>query len=495
VTSKPESMRAGGSSSLATPRATGWRPAARAAIPLLVCATLALVPVPQGLAANAWLYFALFAGVMVAIITEPIPPAAVGLLGIVAAAISGTVHDTTEEATRWALSGFSNSTVWLIFAAFVFALGYSKSGLGRRIALLLIRLLGRRTLGLGYAVALADLALAPVMPSNTARSGGTIYPVIRHIPEIYGSRPHDPSARRIGSYLLYTALAATCVTSSMFLTALAANVLAVGLVSATIDVTISWTVWLKAFAPVGVALFALLPALLYKIYPPEIKESPDAPRWAADELRKMGPVTRHEKTLLVLVIAALAAWIGGAGYVDATITAIFAGVLMVILGVVTWEDILANKEAWNILIWLATLVTLAGGLAETRFVNWVGQALAPSFAGRGALLSIVLLVGAFFFLHYLFAGMTAHVSALLPVFLGVAVTIPGVTPLGWALLLCQSLGMMGILTAYATAPAAIFYGSGYIPGRDFWKFGFILGVIFFGVYLAIGVPWLAYLGI
>ena len=478
------------------PAQTGnWRLAARAAIPLLVCAALALAPVPAGLSENAWLYFALFAGVMVGIITEPIPQAAVGLLGIVAAAVSGVVHDSAEESARWALSGFSNSTVWLIFAAFVFALGYSKSGLGRRIALLLIRLLGKRTLGLGYAVALADLALAPVMPSNTARSGGTIYPVIRNIPEIYGSHPYDASARKIGSYLLYTALAATCVTSSMFMTALAANVLAVGLVSATIGVTITWTVWFKAFAPAGVVLFALTPALLYKIYPPEIKESPDAPRWAAAELAKLGPVTRNEKMLLVLVAAALAMWIGGGRYADATITAIFAGVLMVILGVVRWDDILANKEAWNILIWLATLVTLAGGLAETRFVNWVGQALAPSFAGRGTTSSILLLVGAFFFLHYLFAGMTAHVSALLPVFLGVAVTVPGVTPLGWGLLLCQSLGMMGILTAYATAPAAIFYGSGYIPGRDFWKFGFILGVIYFTVYVAIGVPWLAYLGI
>ena len=476
-------------------QADSWRPVARAAAPLLVCAAIALAPVPEGLSENAWLYFALFAGVMVGIITEPIPQAAVGLLGIAAAAVSGVVHDSTEESARWALSGFSNGTVWLIFAAFVFALGYSKSGLGRRIALLLIRLLGKRTLGLGYAVALADLALAPVMPSNTARSGGTIYPVIRNIPEIYGSHPHDASARKIGSYLLYTALAATCVTSSMFMTALAANVLAVALVSATIGVTITWTVWFMAFAPAGVVLFALTPALLYKIYPPEIKESPDAPRWAAAELAKLGPVTRNEKTLLVLVAAALAMWIGGGRFADATITAILAGVLMVILGVVRWEDILANKEAWNILIWLATLVTLAGGLAETRFVNWVGKALAPSFAGRSASVSILLLVGAFFFLHYLFAGMTAHVSALLPVFLGVAVTVEGVSPLAWALLLCQSLGMMGILTAYATVPAAIFYGSGYIPGRDFWKFGFVLGVIFFAVYVAIGVPWLAYLGI
>lgn len=476
-------------------RAGNWRRVARAAAPLLAGAALALVPVPEGLAPNAWRYFALFVAVMVGIITEPIAPAAVGLLGVVVAAATGLVYGPTARATAWALSGFSNSTVWLIFAAFVFALGYTKTGLGRRIALLLIRIMGKRTLGLGYAVALADLALAPVMPSNTARSGGTIYPVIRNIPEIYGSLPNDESARKIGAYLLYTALAATCVTSSMFLTALAANVLAVSLVAATIHVNITWIIWFKGFAPVGIVLFALVPLLLYKIYPPEIKESPDVPRWAADELKKLGPITRNEKTLLALVFAALVLWTKGADYMDATLAAMLVVALMIVLRVVTWEEILRNGEAWNVLIWLATLVTLSGGLAETKFVDWVAQSLAPSFSGRAVTGSIILLVGAFFFLHYLFAGMTAHVSALLPVFLGVAVLIPGVSPLGWALLLCQSLGLMGVLTAYATAPNAIYYGSGYIKGKDFWVLGLILGVTFFVLYLVIGVPWLAYLQI
>jgi len=354
--------------------------------------------------------------------------------------------------------------------------------------------MGKRTLGLGYAIALADLALAPFMPSNTARGGGTIYPVVRNIPEMFGSHPHDESARKIGSYLLYTALAATCVTSTMFMTALAANVLAVSLVEATIHVTITWMIWFKGFAPVGIVLFALVPLLLYKIYPPEIKESPDAPRWAAEELERLGPITKKEMTLLVLVIAALALWVGGSSYLDATLAAMLVVALMVILRVVTWEEILRNGEAWNVLIWLATLVTLSGGLAETKFVDWVGQTLAPSLAGRGTTSSILLLVGAFFFLHYLFASTSAHTSALLPVFLAVASQIPGLSPTAGALLLAYPLGLIGILTPYGIGPSPIYYGGGYIPGKDFWIFGLILGFIFFLVYIAIAIPWLAFLG-
>jgi L-tartrate/succinate antiporter len=467
------------------------RTVARAIVPLVAGAAIALAPVPQGLSLNAWRYFALFATVMVGLVAEPIPPAAIGLLGITVAAASGVVRSSTSEAATWALSGFANGTVWLIFAAYMFALGYSKTGLGKRIALLMIRTMGRRTLGLGYAIAGADLILAPFMPSNTARSAGTIFPVITNIPELLGSRPNEGTERKIGAYLMYTALAVTCVTSSMFLTSMAPNVLAASLASKTMHVTISWTDWFKGFAPVGIVLLAIVPILLYKIYPPEIKEAPEAPRWAAEELRKMGGITRQEMTLLALVLVALSLWIGGAKYVDATIAAILVVGAMVLLRVVSWDDVLGNKSAWNVLVWFATLVTLASGLAETKFVDWVGKSLAPIVSGRGIILSMVLLLGAFFLLHYLFASITAHVSALLQVFLAIAVGIAGVPPLTWALMLVYSLGLMGILTPYGTGPSPIYYGCGYINGKDFWVFGLILGLLFFVVYMVIGVLWLA----
>jgi L-tartrate/succinate antiporter len=480
---------------LVRPRKPGTRTLAAWAPPLLVGIALALTPAPHGLPLNAWRYFALFAAVMVGIITEPIPAAALGLVGVVVAAALGLVRASTSQATLWALSGFANATVWLIFAAFVFSLGYAKTGLGKRIALLLIRSMGKRTLGLGYAIALADLALAPFMPSNTARSGGTIFPILRNIPELYGSLPNDESARKIGAYLMYTALATTCITSSMFITAVAPNVLAVDLALRTIRVNISWTDWFKGFAPVGILLLAIVPILLYKIYPPEIREAPEAPRWAAEELRRMGTVSRKEVTLLVLVVVALILWIGGAKYIDATLAAMLVVTLMILLRVVNWDDILGSTQAWNVLVWFATLVTLAGGLAETKFVDWVAQSLAPMLSHRGVITAAVLLVGAFFLLHYLFASLTAHVSALFQVFLVVAIAIPGISPEAWALLLGYTIGLMGILTPYGTGPSPIYYGCGYIKGKDFWILGLVLGALFFGIYILIALPWLAFLKI
>lgn len=466
----------------------------RVAVPLAIGAVIALVPVPAGLSPNSWYYFALFVTVIAGVVTEPVPAAVLGMAGVIAAAVLGLVRETPSQAAQWALGGFSNPTVWLIFAGYVLTLGYSETGLGRRIALHLVRRLGGRTLGLGYAVTLADLALAPFTASASARSAGTIYPIVRHIPELYGSRPGDGTARRIGAYLLYTALAASTITSSMFITALAPNTLAVSIIEKETGTRVSWLAWFTGFAPVGVTLLALVPWLLYRVYPPEIREAPEVPRWAADQLRRMGPMTRSELTLLALVCSALVLWIAAAHHIEPALTAILVVLLMVVLRVVSWADVVGHAQAWSMLIWFASLVTLAGGLAETGFVAWTARSLAPIVSPLGRYEAVIAIVGTYFFLHYFFASITAHTTTLMPVFLALAVTIPGIAPATWGLLLGYPLGLMSILTTYAAGQNVIYYGSGFVTRRAFWTLGFGMGVLYLTVYLAIVLPWLAWLG-
>jgi L-tartrate/succinate antiporter len=103
---------------------------------------------------------------------------------------------------------------------------------------------------------------------------------------------------------------------------------------------------------------------------------------------------------------------------------------------------------------------------------------------------MVVLVAVFFFLHYMFASITAHVTALLPVMLTVGATVPGIPMREFTMLLLLTLGIMGILTPYATGPSPVYYGSGYIPSGKFWQLGTIFGIIFIAALLVIGVPWL-----
>jgi L-tartrate/succinate antiporter len=472
----------------------------RAGIPVLTGILLALIPAPQGLAPYAWHYFALFASVILAVITEPLPSAAVGLIGVTFAAALGLAFSPAQmadpafrfptEASRWALAGFINSTVWLIFAAFVFAMGYEKTGLGRRIALVLVKRLGGRTLGLGYAIALSDLALAPFTPSNTARSAGAIFPVIVCIPSLYASGPGE-SARRIGSYLMWVAFAATCVTSSMFVTALAPNLLALELVRKATGIEISWTAWFMGFLPVGGPLLLVLPWLIYRLYPPEIRTSAEVPRWAGAELAALGGITAREMTMAALVIVALALWIAGGRIIDPTMVALVGISLMLIFAVVSWEDIVGNRAAWNVLVWFATLVVLADGLNKVGVVDWIGRGASSALAGHSPMFVMSMLVGLFFLLHYMFASLVAHTTALLPVFIAAGAAVPGMPVRTFVMLLGFSLGIMGVLTPYATGPAPVYFSSGYIARRDFWRLGLVFGLIFLGALLLVGGPYLS----
>ena len=466
----------------------------RAAIPCLAAIAVALLPVPAALKPQAWYHFALFVAVILALILEPIPGAVVGMIGITISAALRLVEPTPADAIKWALSGFSDPAVWLIFVSFLFVLGYEKSGLGRRIALTLVKYLGKRTLGLGYAITFADLTLAPVMPSNTGRSAGTIFPIVRSIPELYGSFPGE-SARKIGSYLMWTAFAGQCITSSMFLTALGPNLLAVSLLNATAKVNITWLEWFVGFLPMGLLLISTLPLLVYWIYPPTLKESGDVPLWAAEQLARMGKFKRQEMMMAGLALVALALWISGGDWLNPATVGLLVLSLMVVSGLISWDDILGYKQAWNVLFWFAPMLTMADGLRRVGFLKWLAESSAGAVAGLPPLVMVALIVAAFYLVHYMFASLTAHVTALLPVFVAAAMHVPAVRIKELSLLLCFTVGIMGVLTPYATGPAPVYYGSGYIGRKEFWFLGFLFGMMYFIVFLTIGLPYLRALGL
>lgn len=470
-------------------------------LPVIVAIVVFILPTPDGLTTPAWLYFSIFLGVVVGLILEPVPAALVGLIGVgiciwlkVGPVGSGNPETIIKSgaAVSWGLAGFSNSTVWLIFAAFMIGLGYQKSGLGKRIALILVKMLGKTTLGLGYAIAIADGILAPFIPSNSARSGGTLYPIVISIPPMMGSFP-DKEPRKIGGYLVWVSLAATCVTSSMFFTGLAPNLLAMETATKSGVDPISWFGWFMAFLPAGIILFIATPILAYIFYPPTSKGSKEATNWAKEELSKIGPMKLKEWMMIGLAVFALVFWIGGNKFgVNATTVALSVMIAMVLLKIITWDDLLGNKAAWGVLAWFGSLVTLAGGLKNVGFLEFIAQ-LGGDYLGHfNPMTATIGLIIFFYLLHYFFASTTAHVTALLALFITVASGINGIDIQQLTLFLMLSLGIMGIITPYGTGPSPVWFGSGYIAGKDFWRLGFIFGMIYLVVFLVVSIPWVKY---
>lgn len=470
--------------------------------PVIVALTLALCPAPAGLQPHAWLYFSVFLGVIVGLILEPAPGAVVAMTGLAIIAIlspwllyspeqlATPGFKYTSSSLSWMVSGFSNSVVWLIFAAFMFGTGYEKTGLGRRIALILVKKMGHKTLLLGYAIMFSELLLAPVTPSNSARGAGIIYPIVRNLPPLYNSQPNTPSARSIGSYIMWMGISANCVTSAIFLTAMAPNLLLVGLLKTSSHLSLSWGDWFLGMLPLSLLLIALVPWLSYVLYPPTIKAGEQVPKWASAELAAMGPLSLRETKMLGLMIIALLLWIFAGQYIDAALVGYSVVALMLLGKIITWDDIISNKAAWSVFFWLASLIALATGLNNVGFITWFGKLIAQGLQGFSTTVVMVLLVVVFYLLRYFFASATAYTSALAPMMIAAALMLPAIPLPTFSLMIGAAIGLGSIVTPYATGPSPIYYGSGYLPTNDYWRLGAIFGLIFLGLLIVTGLVWM-----
>ncbi|MBZ7945390.1 DASS family sodium-coupled anion symporter [Campylobacter sp. RM10532] len=471
-------------------------------IPFVVGLIVYFISIPEGLNANAWLYFSIFIGLIIGLILEPISPALIGVIAVTLAVLfkvgpvgSNNIETIIKDsvAIKWGLSGFSDSVVWLIFAAFTIGLGFSKTGLGERLALYLVSKLGKSTLGLGYAIAIVDLVLAPFIPSNAARSGGTVYPIVSNISPMFESYA-DKNPRKIGAYLVWMGLASSCLTSSIFLTGQAPNPLALSLISKNGVMVVDWLSWFLAFLPVGLILFVITPILGYFIYPPEVKGSKEIAIWANEKYQALGKMPTSQIFMLIIALIGLVLWVGSGFFkINATTTALIMIILMIACKIITWQDFLGNKPAWNTLVWFATLVTMAGGLKNVGFLDYLANSLGHKLSGFEPFIATVLLLMLFSWLRYFFASGTAYVTAIIAVFVSLASSIKGANPAEVMLILTLPMGFMGIITPYGTGSSPLWFGSNYIKGPQFFLLGGIFALIYMVIYFLVGIPWIKFI--
>jgi divalent anion:Na+ symporter, DASS family len=455
----------------------------------LLGVVLWLIPPPSGVQPTAWHLLAIFVATIVGIITKPLPMGAIALFGIAVTALTGTL--TIDQA----LSGFGNSTIWLIVVAFFISRGFIKTGLGSRIAYLFMAALGKKTLGLSYGLIATDLVLAPAIPSNTARAGGIVFPLVKASAKAYGSESDDGTARKIGAFLMQAAFQGNVVTSAMFLTAMAANPLAAKL-AAGMHIDVSWGEWALAAAVPGLASLILIPLLLYKIYPPEIKETPGASQLAKQKLAEMGEMHRDEWVMLGVFLLLLLLWILGdqLAKIDSATTALVGLSVLLITGVLTWKDILHEEGAWDTLVWFAALVMMASFLNELGLIPWFSKSAQGMVGGVNWGVAFLVLCLFYFYSHYLFASQTAHVSSMYAAFLSVSVAV-GTPPLLAALVLGFLSNLFSSLTHYGSGPAPVIFGSGYVELGTWWKLGALTSVVNLLIWLIVGGLWWKLLGL
>lgn len=457
---------------------------------LIVCiSTLAilLVPVPTGITPESWHLLAIFTGTIVGSIVRPVPAGAVVFLGVAAIAVTGTM------APREALAGYADPLVWLVLCAFFMSRGVLKTGLGRRIAFLFIRGLGRNSLGLGYALTSTDAILAGFLPSNSARCGGIVFPIARSLADAYDSRPGD-TARRLGSFLMVTIYQSDVVACAMFLTGQASNVIIAKFAREVAAVDLSYARWLLGAAVPGIIALIAVPLIVYRLYPPDVRHTPDAARIAREELDRIGPMNRSERMMLLVFALVSLLWMTTAlHHIDYAVVALVGVAALFLSGVLEWNDITGERAAWDVFLWYGGLVRMAEAIGRSGLTERFAQATAGMTTGWfwGAALAVLLLV--YFYAHYGFASITAHATAMYPPFLVVLIAA-GTPPLLGAVMLAYFSNLSAALTHFGTTTAPIYFGANFVSQRDWWRLGFIVSAATICIWAVFGLAWWKVLG-
>ena len=457
-----------------------------AALVLLYIIIGELITPPDGITRQGWRQTAIFISVIAGMVTEPIHASALVLIGLTAWAITGTPMPEV-------LGGYAQPSVWLVLVAMLIAKMMLDCGLARRIALLFVRLVGKTSLGVAYALQMTDVTLASGVPSITARSAGMVLPVGRSIAELFDSRP-DHTRLRLGAYLvaaMYQGSAAAC---AMFITGQASNLLGASLALKLTNITVTAPSWFMAAIVPGLLSCLVVPWITYLVLKPEVTHTPEAPAFARDELKKMGRLSRSEWITLLVFAGVGLTWLTTVWHrIDPTLVALVGLGVLLVTGTMTWQTAAAERSAWDVFIWYGGMLRMGELLNNTGSTRVFAEWVAGMFVGIPWQVVLIAILIIFFYTHYFFASITAHMLAMFPPFVAVLIGI-GVPPLLAVYSLLCLANLTAGLTHYGTTTGPILFGTGYVTRGEWWRVGFFVSIANVLIWLTAGFAWWKFLG-
>ena len=217
---------------------------------------------------------------------------------------------------------------------------------------------------------ICELILSPAIPSIVARGGGIIYPILASLIEVLNRKGKKED---INFYLIQVCFHSTVITSAITLTAMAANPLVVSIAS-TFGINISWSTWFIAAIVPGLLNLILMPIFLYYILKPSNIDISKVKQFARSQLDSLKSFTKEEILITSTLIGLITLWIFGDYLgINATKTILIGFSILLITGVIPWDDVITNKKAWGIFIWFSTLLMLSDYLVKFGAINWINE--------------------------------------------------------------------------------------------------------------------------
>jgi DASS family divalent anion:Na+ symporter len=205
----------------------------------------------------------------------------------------------------------------------------------------------------------------------------------------------------------------------------------------------------------------------------------------------------REIAVLCVFVAVCLGWVfDGFLFQGKNVAGIALGGVAVLLlaGILTWEDAMTERAAWDVFIWYGGLVQLGILLKDTSIPKLFAKTVAVELESLPVFLLFLATLLVYFYAHYAFASITAHIVSMYAAFVGVLIAA-GAPP---ALAACSFAFMTNLaagLTHYGTTPGPIVFSTNYVPMETWWRVGLGLSLVNLGIWLTVGLAWWKVLGL
>lgn len=402
----------------------------------------------------------------------------------------------TPDGLEAALAGFSTSAVALVAAALALAAAMQATGLHKRLAYHVLRFSGEKVTNIIIGAIVIATLLAFFVPSATARAGAVV-PILLGMIVAFGV----PLNSKLGALLIITAAQAISIWNVGIKTAAAQNLVADGFIAEAFGESISWPQWFMIGAPWSILMSIALYFVMRWTIKPETRVLPGGKQVVRDGLAELGPISGQEIRLAVLAGAMLVLWSteGTFHQLDSS-TITLAGIALMLvpkIGVLTWDQ-LESMVNWGTLIVFAIGISLGSLLLNSGAAEWLS---ANTFEAMGLqampLLATIAIVSLFnIIIHLGFASATALSSALIPVFIVLAMSIPGLPDQGVGFVLIQQFVIcFGFILPISAPQNMLAYGTGTFSAKQFMRTGIPLTVIGYLLVLLMSVTYWKWIGV
>lgn len=372
-----------------------------------------------------------------------------------------------------AFSGYSNTAIWLIVIGFVMAGCMEKSGLSKRIALLLINAARGEACKIYWAVALVMAVLTFLVPSITARTL-LMLPIIVGIGQAFNAKQGESNI--VKGLLFIVAMSGTMMSIGV-LTAHVGNPITAGLIEAAAKQTVSWSMWFKVGGPPAFTLAFISIIVILKMWSPEIKKLGQGQDYIQKELTLLGKLTKHEIYTLLVFMVTLLLWATDSLH---KVNVVIVGLLSILLllwpaiGVMGWKEA-QQKVPWNVFILYGAGLSMGTSLVSSGAAKWLAGTMLSPIAAMPHTIQMIVLIWVVTGLQIFFTGGGPKTTALTPIVIAHAAAI-GADPLVFALVLGMNMQHQYLLPV-SNMPNAVAMGTGHVTTAELMKTGMVMSIL------------------